>query len=135
MNPLPLDYYRDFPHLETSPHSVTSPVARSYNCIAWAAEQDDNFWWPGRNNFGYWPPAIAREETLAAFIAAFETLGYAPCDDSLPEAEVEKIAIYTDGVKPTHAARQVVVVHSSPSNFTSGSAARSFCLPCGVTPL
>jgi hypothetical protein len=107
MNPLPLDYYRDFPHLETLPHSVTSPVARSYNCIAWAAEQDDSFWWPGRNNYGYWPPGVEREETLAAFIAAFETLGYAPCDSSLPEDEVEKIAIYTDGAMPTHAARQL----------------------------
>jgi hypothetical protein len=97
MNQLPSDYYCDFPDLESSPHSVTSPVARSYNCIAWAAEQDDNFWWPGRNNYGYWPPGVPREETLAAFIAAFETLGYALCGNSLPEAKVEKIAIYLYG--------------------------------------
>lgn len=107
MNPLPPDYYRDFPRLESSQHSVTSAVARSHNCIAWAAEQDDSFWWPGRNNYGYWPPGVSREETLAAFIAAFETLGYVLCDNSLPEAEVQKIAIYSDGTKPTHAARQL----------------------------
>jgi hypothetical protein len=102
MNPA---VYNALPKLERSLHSVTSPAASSYNCIACAAEQNNKWWWPDPR--GYWPPGVTREETLAAFIAAYETLGYAACDNSLPEAEVEKIAIFTDGAKPTHAARQL----------------------------
>ena len=45
--------------------------------------------------------------TLAAFIAAFRTLGYELCSDGALEQGIEKIAIYTLNGKPTHAARQL----------------------------
>ena len=104
MNPA---VYNALPKLGKSLHSVTSPAAHSYNCIAWAAEQNNKWWWPDPHNYGYWPPGVVREETLGAFIAAYGTLGYAPCDNSLPEPDAEKIAIFTDGGMPTHAARQL----------------------------
>jgi hypothetical protein len=46
--------------------------------------------------------------TLDAFIAAYGTLGYVPCDTSDFETGFEKIALYVaaDGT-PTHAARQI----------------------------
>ena len=45
---------------------------------------------------------------MSAFMAAFETLGYEKCEDGLPEAEYEKVALFADPNtgSPTHAARQ-----------------------------
>jgi hypothetical protein len=56
----------------------------------------------------FWPSEAPREETVDAFISAFATLKYIPCDNADPEPGFEKIALYTspDG-KPTHAARQL----------------------------
>jgi hypothetical protein len=51
---------------------------------------------------------VAREETLAAFVAAFATLGYVPCADDKVEPSFAKIALFTDPQgKPTHAAKQL----------------------------
>jgi hypothetical protein len=42
----------------------------------------------------YWPPGIPRRATLEAFIQAFGTLGYEPCESGNLEPEFKKIAIY-----------------------------------------
>jgi len=65
----------------------------------------DAWWWPAPGR--YWPAAAPREETLAAFLAAFATLGYAPCASADPEPGVVKIALYAVAGTPTHAARQL----------------------------
>jgi hypothetical protein len=51
---------------------------------------------------------VSHEETVAAFVAAFMTLGYVPCDGTAVEPSWERVALYAtaDGV-PTHAARQL----------------------------
>jgi hypothetical protein len=100
---------QDFPLLTS--YTETSPAAQRYNCIAWAADNDSRWWWPDAANIGYWPPTIQREETVAAFIAAYGLLGYVQCGDGALEAGFEKVALYvirvgTDMV-PTHAARQL----------------------------
>jgi hypothetical protein len=102
-----------FPGLKDSGHRVTSPASRDYNCIAWAAGDTSIWWWPDRdenNDAVHWPPGVSREETLSAFVAAFATLGYVPCDGAEHEQGVEKIALFalTDGT-PSHAARQLPV--------------------------
>ena len=57
---------------------------------------------------GYWPPNIAREETVDAFVRAYGTLGYVCCASGDLEANAEKIVIYCDGEgTPTHAALQL----------------------------
>ena len=100
---------QDFPALTGFVES--SPAARRYNCIAWAAGNDSRWWWPDMANIGYWPPNIPREETVTAFIAAYAIQGYAQCADGALEAGFEKIVLY--GVRvafeivPTHAARQL----------------------------
>lgn len=96
-----------FPGLVGSPYSVTSPLAREYNCIAWAAGRDDVWMWPDPGEFSFWPDGVPREVTVDAFIQAFELLGYASSPLSGPQNGAEKIALFAQRGKPTHAARQL----------------------------
>lgn len=92
-----------FPALLTL--NVTSPGEPRYNCIAWAAGTNTQWWWPdGRN---YWPMDAPLLDSLDAFVPAFATLGYERCSDGILEDGFEKIAIYqsSDGVQ--HASRQL----------------------------
>lgn len=95
-----------FPGLATAGYRVTSPETIRYNCIAWAASRDDDWWWPHAD--GYWPPGVPVAETLTAFEAAYVTLGYRRCLRPDFETLYEKVAIYaTKNGKPRHAARQL----------------------------
>jgi hypothetical protein len=93
-----------FPDLEKTGYQVTSPADWRYNCIAWAAGDQSVAWWPGKF---YWPQNASCEETLAAFVQAFQTLGYALCSEGALEEGFEKVAIYAMGDAPKHAARQL----------------------------
>ena len=95
-----------FPGLRGSGYLVTSPADIRYNCVAWAAEDEEHWWWPDEDS--YWPEGVAREETIAALVAAFEKLGFVPCNGPLLEEAYEKVAIHPapDGI-PTHVARQL----------------------------
>jgi hypothetical protein len=93
------------PRLTRANHVETSPASWAYNCVAWAAGVTDAWWWPTPGR--YWPAGVPREESLAAFVAAFATLGYRPAATAAPEPGVEKVALYAFGDKPTHAARQL----------------------------
>ena len=96
-----------FPRLTDSNYHITSPVTEGYNCIAWAAEDDQRWWWPTRDD-GYWPPNAPRSETVESFVLAFKTLGYEVCDNGEMEEQCNKIALYVDdGGSPTHMARQL----------------------------
>jgi len=103
-----MDLESAFPRLRFSQWAITSEAALTYNCVAWAAGEDDRFWWPDAVEDYYWPPAVPRAETIEAFVAAFESLGYTRCADGSVEPEAEKVAIYTNPVGvPKHAARQL----------------------------
>jgi hypothetical protein len=98
-----------FPKLAQGAHSITSPRSRRYNCIAWAAGDTSQWWWPGPDPTSeYWPAALAREQTLDAFQAAFASLDYVACHTEELEPGIEKVALFV-GVngEPTHAARQL----------------------------
>ena len=100
-----------FSGLGGADYRVTSPSDRQYNCFAWAAGDARRWWWPDSpaGDEGYhWPSDVSNEETLTAFMAAFATLGYAPCAGDALEPGWERIALYAtaDGV-PTHVARQL----------------------------
>jgi hypothetical protein len=98
--------YIDFPNLKTSPFRETSPTTSFYNCIGFAAGETDRWWWPTGGY--YWPPEAPRIETIEAFVAAFQTLGYELCENRELEPNFEKIAIYVDtNDKPRHMARQL----------------------------
>lgn len=96
----------EFPRLSPDNHEVTSPSTPRYNCIAWAAGDQRRWWWPDPDEVAYWPDSAPRRETIEAFVAAFGTLGYQPCDDSAFEREYSKVALYAFEGSPTHAAHQ-----------------------------
>lgn len=98
-----------FPNLQFVHYEIQSPNSGDYNCIGWAAGEDDRFWWPHPSpTDGYWPPGVLREETLEGFIGAFRTLGYEPTDDEQLEPGFEKVTIYVgSNGEPLHMARQL----------------------------
>jgi hypothetical protein len=104
-----------FPGLLESTYWVTSPRDADYNCVAWAAGDPHQWWWPGSDPAReYWPPGVAREVTQRAFQEAFASLGYELCAGEEPEAGMEKVALFADAHgKPTHAARQLSSGHWS----------------------
>lgn len=86
----------------------TSPESREYNCIAWVAEDTQQWWWPDPAETSYWPPSLPRKVDIPSFISAFKTLGYELCSDGNHEIGHIKIALFCDNQDiPTHAARQL----------------------------
>jgi hypothetical protein len=95
----------NFPRLNPTNHRITSPATGVYNCLAWAAGEDHQWWEPGK----YWPcPLLGNNFKVDDVIAALRTVGYDPCPDGFPEVGYERVAIFADGWDdPTHAARQL----------------------------
>lgn len=97
-----------FPKLIPTQYEITSEATANYNCIAWAADDNNVWWWPDPYGDYYWPAGVTREESLDAFVAAYGKLGYEPCTSGVLENTFEKVAIFVDaGGAPTHAARQL----------------------------
>ena len=108
------DYlFLTFPNLIFEGFTPTSPACTDYNCIARAAHDDENWWWPftdpGAKKESYWPRSVPNKQTIKTFIKVFQMKGFkriADIDLSLEDG-FEKVAIYALGTKPTHAARQL----------------------------
>lgn len=97
-----------FPKLTSRNFRITSDPTFEYNCIAWAADNTDAYWWPDPQFVAYWPSEVARVETIDAFVEVFKLFGYTICTNDTHEKDFEKIAIYVNFEgKPTHAARQL----------------------------
>jgi hypothetical protein len=91
-----------------SDRTIDLPV--HYNCIAWAAGDDTQWWWPWDLAGYYWPEGLPKElpamETLGNFINAFKTVRYVECENGEFEDGFEKVAIFVNyRNKPLHAAR------------------------------
>ncbi len=96
---------RGFPELTKTPFQITSPATKSYNCIAWAADDDKRWWWPF--NY-YWPGLQQLDASVAVFTSGFEALGYFPCEERAFEPGFKKVALYADNFgQVLHAARQL----------------------------
>jgi hypothetical protein len=96
--------------LRGTDYRVTSPSDRGYNCIAWAAADTREWWWPievATSRGYYWPAGVARQENIEAFREALATLGYVACNDDRLEVGYEKIALFALQGAPKHAARQL----------------------------
>lgn len=85
-------------------YQIASTKDVNYNCIAFAADDNTKWWWPGR----YWPPGIPERIDLDSFIVCYKSLGYKECGlNGKFENGYEKIAIFVDSNGlPTHAAKQ-----------------------------
>jgi hypothetical protein len=97
-----------FPNLAQEGYTTVSPATRIYNCIAWAAGRQDQWWWPDPGNFYFCPSGVPRAETLDVFFQAFAQMGYDRCDNGDLEAGFKKVAFYESAGIPTHAARQLL---------------------------
>ena len=94
----------------TSDRTIDKPI--HHNCIAWAAGNETQWWWPWDLAGYYWPEGLPKElpstETVKNFVDAFKSIGYEECDNGAYEAEYEKIAIFVNAKNtPTHAARSL----------------------------
>jgi len=98
----------DFPLLNDNNSRLTSSVDDAYNCIAWAAEDTEHWWWPDPQEQQYWPASVPRAETVDAFVQAYGLLGYLHRTDPSLEPGRQKIAIFAkESETPTHASRQL----------------------------
>lgn len=101
-----MSWDEDFPRLNDANHRITSPASAEYNCIAWAAEDQDHWWQPGE----YWnvPDWPADDFGLGALERAFLALGFTDCGMNADlEAGFVKVALYGGSGMYTHAARQL----------------------------
>ena len=97
----------EFPSLKDGEFETVSARTSQYNCIAWAADDNERWWEPDPIGIMYWPPGAPREWTLDGLMAAFETLGYEKCDSGDLEPGFEKVAFYAFMTgEPTHVAWQ-----------------------------
>lgn len=96
-----------FPKLRTTVYNVASPRDTDYNCIAFAAGEDDVWWWPDQSGLYYWPPTIPRNEAVESFIQAFASIGYEPCANGELEQSFAKIALYAENNIVKHVAKQI----------------------------
>ena len=96
-----------FPKLQNSEFRITSPEDESYNCIAWATHITHIKWWPCTWAGYYWPSDIPIEDSVETFIVTYESLGFKVCDNHEFEDGFEKIAIFEQGSRTKHAARQL----------------------------
>lgn len=108
---LSTDKESNFPNLFVSGYQVTSPED-AYNCIAWAAgeENTDEWWDPFAFGHGhYWPQRLERNAEIETFVKLYAIHGgYAPCENGGFEPGFEKIAIFAGKDREvTHAARQL----------------------------
>jgi len=101
-----------FPNLDDDNYIHTSQPTPDYNCIAWAATVNDKWWQPDPYYAYYWPEGVPREYTLAAYEAAYQTVGFEVCENGTYESGYEKIVIYVDSSNvPQHAARLLNETH------------------------
>lgn len=96
-----------FPNLRGTAYKITSPADAEYNCIAWSAGEQQRWWWPDRMGQHFWPANAPREESVEAFAAAFEAIGFALCPGPELGSGFQKVAIFANAGTPTHAARQL----------------------------
>jgi hypothetical protein len=98
-----------WPRLASEPYNITSSRCRRYNCLAWVAEDQSQWWEPEDRGGFYWPPGLPKDDfSLANYLAALRSLGFEICADGTLIEGVEKVAVYVDDADEfTHVAVQL----------------------------
>ena len=127
------------PGLAISGYEITSEASDVYNCIAWAAGDNTDWWdWHPR---AYWPEFAPRSPEVEALVQVFAGLGYSVCDNAELEAGYEKVAVYAINGRWEHAARQLEngqctsklgefedITHPSPEDVAGGVFGNVHCI-------
>jgi len=103
----PEDIEFGWPNLPPGSYEITSPFDKTYNCIAWAAGDQRQWWEPDPMGEYYWPREAPRRYTIGAYQRAFETLGYRQCSEDTYEDGTTRVALFGKGDVATHASRQI----------------------------
>src|SRR5262245_32862257 len=85
-----------FPLLKASDYRISAPATKHYNCIAWAAGDQDS-WWQSELEDAYWPEGIPADGAVQSLVVLFQSLGYQVCVSRELVQEFEKVAIYANG--------------------------------------
>ena len=97
-----------FPGLAEAGYEITSEPTDTYNCIAYAAGDEENWW---EFTSGYLWPGATRTQLIDGLVKVFESLGYEVCSDANEELGFHKVALFargtTRGAIYTHAAKQL----------------------------
>jgi hypothetical protein len=91
-------------------YEVTSPITSAYNCIAYAAGDENRWWEPAAfPSPGYfWPHGAERGDGLRVLESCFRAIGFEVCADGTWEDGYTRVALYQDeDGNWTHAARQL----------------------------
>ncbi len=120
-----------FPDLGEGDFEIVDEPSMRYNCIAYAAGENEEWWWPDGAN--YWPPWATRDSRMESLKEVFAGLGYEPCDDGTAVEGYRKVALYEDNGIAQHAALQVpngrwrskmgqgpVIEHRNPESLSGG---------------
>ena len=120
-----------FPNLSEEDFEIVEQSSERYNCIAYAAGDVTESWWPNANS--YWPPWATDDNRIDSLKEVFAGLDYEQCDDSKAEDGYEKVALYEIQGRFEHAAAQMsngrwrskmgqgpVIEHLSPESLSGG---------------
>lgn len=93
----------NFPWLQPGNHDKTSPSDFKYNCIAWAAGDDTQWWDAG----AYWPISPSPDAIyIGALQRVFEEKGFEVVGEAVYEDGFDTVALYADAIGMwKHAAR------------------------------
>ena len=98
---------RDFPNLRETSFEITSPDDPSYNCVAWALDDTQNWWEPDPMGLCYWPPGVPRDYSLKSYREMFESFGYSVEDNEDFEPGRRKLAVFAKSGRFTHVSFQL----------------------------
>jgi len=120
-----------FPKLASEGFEIVSEPTTEYNCIAYAAGDTTEWWWP--NETRYWPPWATLDDRMESLMEAFTGIGYELCDNGHVEAGYQKVALYEIEGRFQHAAVQMlngawrskmgegpVIEHNNPESLSGG---------------
>ena len=124
-------FINEFPKLYGEGFEITDQPSERYNCIAYAAGDTDEWWWP--DGINYWPPWATLDKRMESLEEVFAGLGYERCNDSSLEGSYQKVALYEVQGEFQHAAIQMpngrwrskmgqgpVIEHRNPGSLSGG---------------